>query len=117
MNAWENIKNKVEQNDSVATFTMTELRDATGKEKLGVHVKAEISKTLTGLGIGHIPRDLPSYQDEVVRLYKRGTPIGDFLEIVITPGEQHDRRIRDQLSQAEFRYIEIIEKIRELVTE
>lgn len=117
MNNWDEIKNLVEENGGVVSFTMNELRDAAGKEKLGVNVRAEISKTLAGFGLGHIPKELPSYQHESVRLYKRGTYVGDFIETVLSPGEQNDRRIREQLNATDARNIEIIEAIRELVAE
>lgn len=117
MSSWESIKNTIEDNGDISTFSMIELRDAAGKEKLGVNVRAEISKTLAGLGVGHIPKELPSYQHETVRLYKRGTVVGDFVEKVLTPGEQNDRFIREQLNESDARNIEIIEAIRELVSE
>lgn len=117
MSSWETIKNRIEENGNVFSFSMTELRDAAGKEKLGVNVRAEISKILAGFGLGHIPRDLPTYQHESVRIFKRGTVIGDFMETVLTPGEPNDRKIREQISASDARNIEIIEAIRELVAE
>lgn len=71
MSNWDSIKNQIEENGDISSFSMTELRDAAGKEKLGVNVRAKISKTLAGLGLGHIPKELPTYQHESVRLYKR----------------------------------------------
>ena len=116
MPSWNEIKDKVEANDNILTVTMTDLRSATGKEKLGIRVRAEISKTLAGMGLGHIPRELPSYQHESVRLYKRGTPVGELIEMVITPGEQNDRKLKEQFIEA-VDYASIIEEIRELVLE
>ena len=73
------IKAKVEKNGNVVTLTMEELRDAHGSAKLGVNVCADIHSTLAGMGLGHIPEDLPTYQNEPVRVYKNGTPVGDLL--------------------------------------
>jgi len=117
MASWNNIKEKVEANDNVLTVTMTELRDAAGKDKLGVHVRAEISKTLAGMGLGHIPQELPSYQHESARLYKRGTPVGELIEMVMSPGELNDRKLREQFAESAVDYASIIEQIRELVSE
>ncbi len=114
---WDGIKAKVEANDNVCTVIMSELRDATGKDKLGVHVRTEISKTLAGMGLGHIPQELPSYQHESVRLYKRGTPVGDLIEIVMIPGESNDLKLKEQFPQQTVDYARIIEQIRELVAE
>lgn len=117
MTSWNEIKEKVEANDNILTVTMTDLRDAAGKDKLGVHVRAEISKTLAGMGLGHIPQELPSYQHELVRLYKRGTPIGELIEMVMSPSEQNDRKLKEQIAEISVDYANIIERIRDLVSE
>jgi len=117
MVGFHEIKDKVEANGNVLTVTMTELRDAAGKDKLGVHVRAEISKILAGMGLGHIPQELPSYQHESARLYKRGTPVGELIEMIMSPGEQNDRKLKDQLAESAIDYASLIEKIRELVSE
>ena len=117
MPSWDDIKNKVEAHDNILTTIMSDLKDAIGKEKLGTHVRNEISKTLAGMGLGHIPQVLPSYQHESVRLYKRGTAVGDLIEMVLTPSELNDRKLKEQLSKDGVKYITIIEQIRELVAE
>lgn len=116
MQNWDTIKARVEENQNILTVTMSELRDAAGKDKIGVHVKTEIMRSLAGMGLGHIPQQLPSYQHESVRLYKRGTPIGDIIEIVITPGESNDMKLKEQFQDSAVNYAEIIERIRELVS-
>ena len=117
MTSWNEIKEKVEANENILTITMTDLRDAAGKDKLGVHIRAEISKTLAGMGLGHIAQELPSYQHESVRLYKRGTPIGYLIEMVLSPGESNDRKLKEQFADNSIDYVAIIEQIRELVSE
>lgn len=117
MSKWDEIKNKVEENDNILTLSMIELRDALGKDKLGVHVRAAISNKLAGMGLGHIPIDLPGSQDELVRLYKRGTPLGELIEIVLAPGETNDRKLKEIFGAEKIDYASIIEKIRELVSE
>lgn len=117
MPSWDEVKKKVEGNGNILTLTMTELRDAAQRDKLGVNVRAEISKTLAGMGLGHIPQELPSYQDELVRLYKRGTPVGDLIEMVMCPGEQNDRKLKENFPESAVDYASIVEKIRGLVSE
>ena len=87
MTDWNAIKGAVEKNGNVQTVTMEQLRDANGAAKLGVHVRDAISST-AGLGLGHIPQVLPTNQHELVRLYKKGTPVGDWISAVLTPGGQ-----------------------------
>lgn len=117
MDDWASIKANVENNGNVLTVTMEQLRNAHGAAKLGVHVRTEISSHLAGMGIGHVPKTLPTYQHEPVRLYKRGTSIGDLIETVLAPGEQNDKKLVDQLGEGDVKYAEIIEQIRDLVSE
>lgn len=117
MNDWDSIKAAVENNGNVLTTTMETLRNALGSAKLGVHVRTEISSHLAGMGLGHVPKVLPTYQHEPVRLYKRGTPVGDFVEAVLTPGEQNDKKLVAQLGESDVKYAEIIDQIRELISE
>ncbi len=114
---WNEIKDAVEKNGNVLTFTMEHLRDAHGAAKLGVHVRTDISSALAGMGLGHVPQELPSYQHELVRLYKNGTPIGELIATVLTPGEQNDTKLREQFGGEGVDYAGIVQKVRELVGE
>ncbi|GMV31881.1 MAG: hypothetical protein AMXMBFR59_40060 [Rhodanobacteraceae bacterium] len=114
---WNEVKEQVEANGNVRTFTMDVLRNAIGAGKLGVNVRAEISQMLAGIGLGHIPVELPSYQHEQVRLYKRGTPIGQLIETVLLPGEQNDLILAERFGSQGPNYAAIVQKIRELVAE
>lgn len=115
--AWTDIKDVVEKNGNVKTFTMETLRDAHGTLKLGVHVRDEISSTLAGMGLGHVPETLPNYQHELVRVYKKGTPIGDLIETVLKPGEQNDNKLTSQFAGGGPDYASMIDAIREIVAE
>ncbi|TKD12475.1 hypothetical protein [Polyangium fumosum] len=117
MSTWDEIKERVEKNGNVLTITMEELRGAQGAGKLGVHVRGQIKSALAGMGLGHIPQELPTYQHEQVRLYKHGTPVGDFITTVLTPGQQNDSKLAEQFADGGVDYSAIVEKIRELVAE
>lgn len=114
---WNEIKKDVEDRGGVATVTMETLRDANGAGKLGVHVRAEIRSTLAGMGLGHVPIELPAYQHEQVRLYKRGTPIGELIEQVLTPGQQNDVALAGRFGGGGPDYAAIVAKIKELVAD
>ena len=60
--SWTEIKEQVEANGNVRTFTMDVLRNAHGAGKLGVNVRAEISQALAGIGLGHVgtSKNLPN---------------------------------------------------------
>ena len=117
MATWQEIKSAVESNGNIKTFPLGDLRDATGKDKLGVHVRSEISSTLAGMGLGHVPQELPNYQHELVRVYKRGTSLGDVIERILTPGESNDITLRESFSDDKIDYAAIIQQIRKLVEE
>lgn len=114
---WAEIKEAVEKNGNVKTFTMEQLRDAHGTAKLGVNVRAEIHSELAGMGLGHIPEELPSYQHELVRVYKNGTPIGELIATVLKPGQLNDSKLSEQFGGAAVDYSKIVQQIRELVAE
>ena len=56
-------------------------------------------------------------QHELVRVFKNGTPVGDLIDTVLKPGQQNDEKLTTQLSSERTNYAEVIQKIRELVTE
>ncbi|MDK2122736.1 hypothetical protein [Parachitinimonas caeni] len=111
------IKEQVEKNGNVLTVSMEQLKDIHGAGRLGSHVRQEISRALEGVGLAHVPRELPSYQHELVRLYKRGTDIGQFIEKVLSPGEESDKWLLKKISSKGPDYAEIIQKIRDLVSD
>jgi hypothetical protein len=114
---WNSIKQDVENKGNMFTVTMETLRNVAGAGKLGIYVRQDISKTLAGMGLGHIPDPLPSYQHEQVRLYNRGTPIGDLIETVLAPGQQNDTKLSQQFGGTPVDHAAIIAQIRELVAE
>lgn len=92
---FEELKAKVEANQNVLSTTMEELRDIYGVRRLGVHVCAEISGKLQGVGLGHYPEELIPDAWEAVRLYKLGTPLGDMMTAAKNPGEDGDNTLRE----------------------
>jgi hypothetical protein len=114
---WDEVKQKVEKNGNVVTLTMEDLRDAHGVARLGVNVRAEISNTLAGMGLGHVPTELPSLQNEQVRVYKKGTSAGELIDTVLTTGEQNDAKIINQFAKPGTDYAAVVQKIRDIVAE
>ena len=109
----EELKAAVEENDGVLTLEVRVVRDAYGADRLGVNVRANISKALKGLGLGHYPAELPEYQHQPVRLYKLGSKVADLIDAVFEPGDQHDKELREAAGGSDS---EIVRKIRELVS-
>lgn len=108
------ISKAVDNNDGVLSLYMYSLRDAAKKGRLGVHVLRGISENLSGLGLGHHPEELPNNQNEMVRLYRLGSPIAEVLEAALYPGEDEDEVLRERTTRME---VELLKQVRELVCE
>ena len=76
-----------------------------------------ISKALAGMGLGHVPVELPRYQEKPVRLYKLGTPVADVIQAALSPGQETDEKLKFHAGKESSRYADIIERIRELVAQ
>jgi hypothetical protein len=112
LDSLEDLEKVVVENGNVASVMMWEVRDAYDAERLGVHVRAGIEKALAKLGLGHYPKEIPDRQDQVLRVFKLGTPVADLIGAVLTPGEDEDERIREAVGGDEA---QLLEKVRELV--
>lgn len=95
----------------MATYPMGILRDIDGAGKLGVHIRKKISQELHARGIDHLPEDLPAYQDEVVRVFKRGTPLYRVIQAVLDPSPDGDSILRSIVNDDAREKIEQIERI------
>jgi hypothetical protein len=107
------LKDAVVANDNVLTVTMQDLRDAYGALRLGVNVRSDITKKLSGHGLGHYPPELPAYQDQLVRLFTLGSPVADVIHAVLTPAPEHDELLRSKVGTDEAT---VLEQIRALVS-
>jgi hypothetical protein len=79
---WDDLKEGVDAEGGVLRVAMWELRYLEEAGRLGVHVRASISRKLLGLGLAHLPDELPAYQEQAVVLYKLGTPAAAVIDAV-----------------------------------
>jgi hypothetical protein len=93
---FDEVRKAVEANDNLLVVQMIELREAHGASKLGVHVRREIADQLAGAGLGCFPEpENVGYQEENVRVFRRGTPIADVIDAVLRPSDFGDDRLRE----------------------
>jgi|HubBroStandDraft_3_1064219.scaffolds.fasta_scaffold247176_1 hypothetical protein len=104
----------VNENESVLTVTMGQLRDAHGAGKLGTTVVAGIHDRLESLGLGHMPPELSTTQWHTALLYRKGTAVARIVEAVNNIGENSEAVLR-QFASRDNRASEILQKIKELV--
>lgn len=94
MEKYEDLRNAVTTHDGLYKTSMDTLKKIDGAGRLGVHVRTAISKTLESHGLGHLPRELPSNQEDPVRLYLLGSPIADVIKAALTPSDKGDETLR-----------------------
>jgi hypothetical protein len=111
---YEGLRKQVEAEGGLHTTTMEVLRELHGAGRLGKHVRDAISGELAAHGVGHLPEELPAYQEMQVRIYRLGTPIADVANAVLHPNAGGDQVLR-QMGAAQGQ--DILKKIRELVCE
>lgn len=102
------------RNNGVLTVEAWQVRDAYGAERLGAQVRANITASLRGRGIGHYPEEFPDRQWTPVRLYKVDTPAGRLVDAVLHPAASSDQTIREA---GGGQATQILSRIRELVCE
>ncbi len=107
----------VEKSGGVMTVAAGGLRDAAGHDRLRPGVKKKVRLGLKGAGLGHIPTEIPSNQDSLVRLYKRGTPVGEFIDMLLTPSQGNDETLQARFTDDGPDYADIVAQIRDLVSE
>lgn len=110
----EDLKKEVIANQNVTTITMEDLREALGAGRLGKFIRETLSKELAKNGLGHIPKELPSYQHQKVRIYLKGSNIDD---IIMAVEDVEDEKSDSILRKSTGSDAEILNKIRELCCE
>lgn len=80
--SWEDLRAAVVKHYGVYRLSMGTLREIGGYGRLGINVRQILSGKLAGMGIGHLPVELPPYQDKEVLLYQYGTPAADVIAAI-----------------------------------
>jgi hypothetical protein len=91
----------VERNENILTVPMWKIRNAYGAERLKVHIRSGIHDELDGLGLSHMPREIPDNQNALLRLIKKGTPAARLIAAARRVSADHpddDQLIRDAVS-------------------
>jgi hypothetical protein len=79
---WEELRVTVTEHYGVYRLPMGQLREIGGYGRLGTNVRQVLSAKLASLGLGHLPSELPAYQDKQVLLYQYGTPAAEVVSAV-----------------------------------
>jgi hypothetical protein len=80
--SWEELRRVVVEHHGVYRMDMGTLREIGGFGRLGTNVRQILSNKLAGIGVGHLPAELPAYQEIQVLLYQYGTPAADVIAAI-----------------------------------
>lgn len=80
--SWSELAQVVDAHGGVLRVSMADLKPLTGLTRLKVNVVAAISVSLTDVGLGHLPADLPRNQNDSVVVYKLSSYAGAVIDAV-----------------------------------
>ena len=89
----EELREVVEQNENILTVPMWKVRNAYGAERLKVHIRSGIHEALEGLGLAHMPREIPDDQHDMLRVIKKGTHVAKLIAAVRRVGDPDDDQV------------------------
>lgn len=110
----DELEEVVKEDDGLVDVQMWQLRDGIGWDRLTTGALRAIHDELTQRGLGYFPQPLSPHRHDSVRIYKRGTAVGNLVEAVLTPTEAGDQLLRETASGDAAA---MVEKIRRLVCE
>lgn len=95
INDWDDLKRAADANAGVYVTTMETLRDLKGAGRLGNLVREDISRILASRGMGHLPGELPAYQEQDVLIYSLGGDVGVLVRAVLFPSRESANALRN----------------------
>ena len=116
-NAYQAIADRVRENGGVITVDAWELREAQGAGRLTNRINEEISNALRQRGLGHVPYyafDLPTSQNEQVRVFDATSALGKVIVAAHEPGEEFDAELREGVNGEAA---DLLNQIRNLIAE
>lgn len=102
----------VEDSGNLITCVMSQLRDAAGWDRLTARIADDIENKLAQKALGAFPSPLPQSRRAEVRVYRKGTKLGNLVEAVLEPADHRDELLRVTAGRDSD---EIVEQIRRLV--
>jgi len=101
----------VDRQGGVGVYPMGVLRDLEGAGKLGKYIRDKITNHLADVGLGHLPVDLPWYQENQVRVFRRSSPAGRAVQAVQNPTASGDDFLRSINDDSARQRLEDIKRI------
>lgn len=97
----KDVAQATEENGDLLPVSLLDLRQALDYDRLGVRVLRWIADGLDGEGLGYFPQwvldgeqnETPRAHD-IVRVYRKGTPLGKVIDAVLNPTNRGDEMLR-----------------------
>lgn len=102
----------VEDQGNLAVCAMFQLRDACGWDRLTARIAEDIEVQLAQRALGVFPRPIPQSRRAEVRVYKKGTSLGNLVDAVLDPAEHRDDLLRASANRDSD---DILRKVQRLV--
>lgn len=114
---YNELLSEVKASGGVLTIGMAALRNLQGAGKLGSRVIEEIEAELEKRGLRHLPEQLPTSQDDSVRVFVSGGQIGKLIEAAHEVGFAADEILRAYADAAGERLRQRIDDVSRLADE
>jgi hypothetical protein len=92
---FEELAEAVQENGGLVECVMYQLRDTAGWDRLTNRMLVDIEDQLSQKALGYFPWPMPQGRRDEVRIYKRGTKVGNIVEAVLKPADHKDDLLRE----------------------
>lgn len=116
----DDLVKEVKANGDVLTVSMRRLKDLYGGYRLKGLIRKSIADGLLyrQLGFVGIGDELPNSENDNVRLYLKGTPVGSIIEAVLLEGQPGDMRLREiAASNAALTTQDLVRRLNEVISQ
>src|SRR6476619_1867357 len=100
--SWDDLKAEIQAEGDIKVLDAWQLRDAAGWSKLGPNVIIDIANQMEENDLGTLPRGerLPLNQYAQVRVYVKGSRLGQVVDAVLSPSAKGDQLLREICSDS-----------------
>jgi hypothetical protein len=90
----DEVSQRLDEAEGIATFELTELKALGGIGRLGRRIREQMQEAFDSAEIGYFPSPLPASDTQRVRLYRLGSKVERLIMAVVTVDEENDLKLR-----------------------
>jgi hypothetical protein len=115
IDSFEDLGSVVDLKGGVYTVSASKLRDLIGNDRLGARVSVAILEALDAKGLSTFPAAGPFLKDDLVRVYRKGSPVAKLHEAIAAVGADSDKFLRAVTSKTKL--AGLVGRLKDLVAE